>query len=551
MSTFTLSNVGIHKSIRIDITPGLTLLTGPNGCGKTTAINAIVRATDASSKTPVAARNEGYTPDGDTIAPTIGRVEGPGIMLRVGEKVTKTGAPTVQIVNTTTLHRIVTGDDLEAPAARDRIRLTAIMEALPIPATADNLAEIQGGLSILKQEQTNELIRSGQSILTAAKLVKDTANAKANELKTAAVRASAIADQSAATLASTVIPEVPTELVPYVGSDLDAIAASGHALGTVAATTRERANRRAELEVIRDSMGARPDVSEIFVVSTTTVLADLADQVAAAQAELDRLIGLHRAAQSDHKVASAALQAARLAAQEYDTRLSQLTAIDSLPTMDDADKTDADLAAARESYRLAREAKAAHESMVRAMAERNTLDATATAKRAEAEEAAAASKAIAAYVKTIPSLLGSILAARGLPGITVDADGRIYAIEGETRTLFDERSTGQRISTMLDIAMAANPSGIFPIDPGFLAQLQPSKRKALAETASARGLCVVSEWPTDDDSIGIRHLTGSEDSELWSAPDASDPLPPAPVAAPAESAKTSKPTPKLSDIFKI
>lgn len=576
---YRIVDTGPHEDIQITLRKGaINLFTGRNGAGKTSATNAIIRASGGDA--PVSVRRTGIDADGNPITVSHGTVEGPtangsGVLIRVGGKVTKGETPSIGLTNYGTLHVIVTGDDQETPKGRDARRLDAILTANPIPVDAELLTVLTGGQPILSDTAAANLIKSGLSVRVVADQLKDAMNARALTLEEARDAHKGAADAARSRAARLPQPEAMDPLLtPLLDLDLDELKTQGEVAKSAADTARAGANRRAELELLRETLGDRPDPTSLGVQFASATQdrddADVALHIASKElTELERLVALKRievvtlkgeANQKADMVAALYRRQAdiELAAVRWDDNRAKFSAIDSLPTTTQADEADAAYQDARTQWaraNQAQKAKAAAEAATKAINE-----ATQEAAQADREYTAKLEEAKAwrTYAKGTSSRLGKVFSMRGIANMTIGDDGRLYHVETDAdgvevrRELFDDRSFGQKVSTMLEVAAGL---GLFPLDPNFLFQLQPSKRRELAAKVHAAGAIVVSEWPTDDPEIGMLYFTGEEDDSaiMQAAPVSTAPMlthsaslePPARVEAPA-APKRKRPTLELT-----
>ena len=107
--TYTVKGAGPNEeTLHLQFVDGGNVFIGPNAAGKTTAINAIRRAGGDDSVKVAVNRESGVC-----------QVEGPGVVLRVGGRTSRTGSPIVELVDYGELHRLM--DPVgQTPATRSR-----------------------------------------------------------------------------------------------------------------------------------------------------------------------------------------------------------------------------------------------------------------------------------------------------------------------------------------------------------------------------------------------------------------------------------------------
>lgn len=555
---FDLTNVGGIASAHLELSPGLNLLTGRNGARKTICVNAITRAL-GDKKVPVA----------PTWGESVGYVNGPGVALRIGGKTTTTGETSVEMLDYGTLGDIV-DPGVDGAVAADKARIQAILSYCPIPVGVPQLTALLGGdLELLDEAQRETILAAGMPVLTVRDLLKKAGSAGGVEAES---RAKKLREQVQG------IQSQLGTLPPMTPPSDDALDPAGIRtqliqMGTNAKVLEEQVQRVSQLEIIRMSLGERPDLgvcvaaeaaaieeanrAEDHLDAANQVVKDLEKRLADAKAD-------QQAAKQRLEFAGAALRRAEeeklleeRRIQRWDASKAALGDLDTLPS---SAKLSEDLAELRTriSAEMALLEKTDATARARDLAterarQRAALEAQLEAAKANLEAEEATKAKYKALVAGLPRGVGECLRLAGIPNLTVvtegeDADRLFYAENGE-QSLFAERSFGQRVRTMLQIAYTANPSGVFPLHPTFLYHLEPLQRRELAVRATEMGLTVVSEWTSTGD-LGYLHLTGAEDSIVFNSDPVGTVLPEA-VSREPETEPTVETKPKLSLQLKL
>lgn len=533
--TFRIVDVGPHQALRITLRPGINCFVGQNGAGKTSALNAIVRASGGDA--PVSVRRIGYDAEGEPITAGYGTVEGPtltgsGILIRVASNVGKREAPIATLASYGNLHTIVDGDGKADPKVRDAARINAILTARPIPLDEELLNILTAGHQLMNPSAAALLIKRKTSILDVAEQLKAAVNDRALAAEKDAAQKKGAAEAARDRLARMPQPEpMDPNLIPFLEGDLEAIQKEGEELKSAADKAAGESLRRLELEELKGTLGERPDpaskdeeiarLQEVIqgdITRTQTAreeLAALEHQVTLKKIEIGNIESErshHTREMEEAKKERAKLE---LEASRYDSNLEKFSTIETLATPEQA----AQAAEAYQAIRIKYQRTAQALKAEKANADRREALALAEeeARQADADRQAKANEAQAwrAFSKGTSSRIGAAMALKGIPRLTIGDDGRLYHLEQaedgteKSRCLFDERSYGQKVDTMLEIGSSAGD--IFPLDPNFFFQLQPKKRLELAEKAKKHGYIIITEWPTDDPEIGILHFTGAEE----------------------------------------
>jgi ATPase subunit of ABC transporter with duplicated ATPase domains len=134
--TFKIENVGGIVRAELILKPGMNVLAGRNGAGKTSAMRAIVRAQGGGGELE---RRDGAER---------GVVEGPGVKLTVGKVVRTTGQAELSLAEATPLANLI-DPGLKDTEAAARARIRALIELIRVPvddAALDALSQGDAGL---------------------------------------------------------------------------------------------------------------------------------------------------------------------------------------------------------------------------------------------------------------------------------------------------------------------------------------------------------------------------------------------------------------------
>ena len=476
---YEIENVGGVKHASLRLQPGVSVLMGQNAAGKTSAMQAVVRA--QGGKVPLERR------DGTER----GTITGPGVVLQVRQVVKSTGEAELELADVGPLARLIDpGIKGTDAAARERIR--ALIELLDLAFDDDALRVLCGEAEDFSDWLRKEArIEAVDDLMVAAEKLRHRAHALAREDEEGA--AAAVAWKTSAA-------ERCARLLEELGG-LDALVdeTSGEAKEALDSAIRqhERAlaqcEARQELEArqgsIRATLGEKPPItaSTTRVIELETKYEDVLHDVDLARSELARAerelveVGVRL------EVARGDLDRAGKSAALWDEQDAILREPLTGPTPDEVRKLQAALV---ESARG--RAEKAHLS-----AEYREEEAAKAGFEREREAAEKKAKRYRELAAGIPQRLGEILQRAGAPGLTV-VDGRLHTLSnGDEPKDFEHRcSTGERVALALDVAATAYQGKVLPLDGAFWASLDPAHQEAFARLAKERDLYVLTEQPT-------------------------------------------------------
>lgn len=482
---YKLTNIGCIADLAIKLEPGVNILRGRNGAGKTTASNAIARATGAE----VSLEKRDGSPRGE--------VTGPGVTLKIGAATRQTGEPDVSLVDTGALGTLI-DPGVADPEAADRARLRALLRLVRLEVTREQVLTLAGGDEVIADAALAKIKdRHVSDLLRGAEQVREVAFELARALEAECERLSGVAETRAAEVAA-----IRTELGTIEGTEPEE---ARQALQDAAARHREltihheaRVALEAQQAEVRETLGDRPDAAAARAVADASAEAERAlaikvgkmrEELAAAQAEWD---AASRQTVSD----SATANRTDFAAAAWDRRREILDRVVEGPSRGDVNAAEHAMAAARAALEIAE--KAAQARAARALA------AEASTQHREKGEAAKAAREAAT---TVWDRLGDILADSPARDLRV-VDGRLEArVDGQWFDWASRMSHGQRVTAALRLVIAAFPGRALPLEDQFWLRLQPERKREFAEAVAAAGLYLVTEEPDDGD---LRCVSASE-----------------------------------------
>lgn len=497
---FTVENTGGVESAELILRAGVNILRGRNGVGKTSCIDAVVRASGGK----VAIQKKDGTEEG--------RVTGPGgVTLTIRSVVKTTGAAALELAEVGPLGRLIDPGlkDTKA-AARERVR--ALVELLGLGVDDSRLLALCGENAILFDEVSREVKdHATDNLLEASERLRHLIHAKARRHEDLEAVAEAevantleecrglLEDLEPAGLVESSVEDATRELEA-------AIRTHDRALGACEAREKLEAQQNA----IRDTVGDRPDTkaAEAALVAATAdeelerhklteardAVRELEDRAAAA--------GLHS------EFAAERLDQVRKALEKWTDQNEILERTPEGPARGDLEKLRDDLVGtATENLKRARlsadfkKREAAHNAAV-------------VAETAAAEK----SKALRDLAAGIPGKLGKLLAEAGAPGLTV-LEGRLHVIgaDGAPRDFEHRCSTGERVAAALAVAAEVYRGRVLSLSGDVWGALDPTNRRVFAEVARARDLCVLTEEP----AAGVLRLELAGGSETRATVEAS------------------------------
>lgn len=477
---FTIENTGGVERAELSLRPGVNVLKGRNGAGKTSAINAVVRASGGS--VPLQ-RKDGAE---------VGRVRGPGVSLKIKGVVKTTGHAELELADVGPLGRLIDPrlKDSKA-AARERVR--ALVELLGVRIDDEKLLELCNGDRMLFHDLTRAIDEAAiDDLLEASEKLRNLAHKRARAQEDLAAAAGAEVDNSLKEcrqiLADLGGPAGLSELSLEVANGSLEAEIRNHDRALAKCEAREALEEKQNR--IRETLGPEPDAAgaEAQVASKAAAYeiakgkaAELAEALQAAR------FAQERAARELENAASKRDETLE-AVETWQKQKTILEETPAGPTRADLEKIKAEgLEAARERLRVAgisqtfREREKAHDAAVMA--------------KEKAEDSAEAFRELAA---DIPAKLGKILASAGAPGLTV-SEGRLHVTteDGPPRDFEYRCSTGERARAALAVAAQVYKGRVLALDGEVWGNLDPANRAEFAAAAQECDLCVVTEEPAE------------------------------------------------------
>lgn len=466
----TLTDMGPHQTLVLELQPGINRLTGCNGAGKSEAIQATAVALGGDGKVE---HRDGA--EKGTVT------SGGAVLLRVGARQSKSGRPDVELADAGGLHQIV-DPGIKDPEKADAARVKAILSLVPVHVTLEMEHLLSGGDASLLPRS-----RDG-GILGVAEGIRRSANERAMEAeKSATVLEGEI--RAAIAFRDSITGE-ENEEDPQRMKEL---ASRRHEEATrLKVLAEQRAAQEEQIAEIRSTLGARPDVDaqDRQVVELFTKMSVIGEEVAKCQQALRVAEQRMQDLAAVYRESVTEFDRLRKAAKLWDTQHDLVEKPVVGPSREDADT----------AQHVARNASLAHEAAERGAKRRDVVKRIETL-MAERGKATAAAASLRDVAQSLSYRLGDILSKHGLAGVTIQ-EGRLLV---QDVRFADRMSLGQRVKFALDIYLLGAPGKVVPLDPGFWASLQPKVQREIHEHALKVGAYLVTEQPTDEDGVVVRH----------------------------------------------
>jgi DNA repair exonuclease SbcCD ATPase subunit len=471
--TYVITNVEGVKELTLELQPGVNLLTGENGAGKTSAIRAMTRA--AGDQGVTLEKRDGTKK---------GSVRGPGVVLSVGARTTTTGQPTVDLADYGCIGRLIE-PPVKGQKARDKARLQAIAEMYDFRATEEELLALSGGNEEIAGAVQGKKDGKEMTLLEAAEEARKMAHAVARDYETRRDESKGRIDGAKALLAKH--DEVTGDIMLLEEAEMQLEAAIKHA-AVIARSFEDAEKFRAEREKVKAGLVEVPDVAEIHARYKTKH-----EEVEAAISALDEM-------KAELMAIAAEGKAAKQMKEEADRQREILERpIDATNGQDvaDAQRKVEELKYQVELSRETEEVRRLKKELGSEAEQFNLLDGKADEMRELAQG--------------VPRVTSKLLEKRGLGDLVID-EGRLSVVDKDgVIQPFERLSQGQKAKVALDIACQAYPGKTVPVEPEFWLTLQPAFRKEFAKLAADKGLFVVTEEATDEPGVTLEHLTGNGD----------------------------------------
>lgn len=497
----TVENVGGIRHFVAELAAGVNVLTGQNGAGKTSTMNAVARLYGAEIPLEPRDGTDHGTVEDDR-----------GVRLVIKKVAKVTGVADVALAETGALADLIDGGGHKDPDARARSRIRALLRLTRLPVTDEAIATLAGDPEVaalaLREIRDNQI----DDLLAAAEKVRLAGHKLARESESGAEVANGRA------LAHDLHADEALRKVGGLDRLTDLPLADAEAqerdLGRRFEISRVSAKQRQELEAqqaeVRASLGTKPDPSRY-----DEDLAIRRDAIAANEARVaevqDLLRGLERKlAQEKEALAGVRedvrhLEQQRSAEEERLRKWARQAEILDRPvtgsTPAEVEKVGHALEAARDRTERARHSEDYERN--RAASAEAVQEATDKAKRAEI---------LRALATGVQERLGALLAGTDAQGLTVEG-GRLAVVEnGETLDFETRRSDGQRIRIALRIAARSYRGQVVPLDGRYWTQLDGNAQAEFAQIAAELGLSVITEQPTNGE-LAIAHVATEQPEE--------------------------------------
>lgn len=482
---YRIQDVGPIHEYELELRPGVNILRGRNGVGKSTATRAVAKTIGG---------DEGQLSVRD--GADEGIVEGPGVTLRIGHKMTTRGEPAVELDHYGALDRLI-DPRIKDPKARAKAEVEALLEFLDVRVDAEDIYRLASEEEQVAAAVEGLVVRSkGQvPILQAVLSIRQTAHALAREsekrLETEKARLQA--QEEALGDLGWEKGEVP-DWAEYPEEEMEELEAAHRQAEVQAARMRQAAEDRLALldrqRQVRETMGEEPDIKAAR------------QAVEKAQGEVERLKAELKAATER----LGELEERRGEVEGAHDRWKQAQEILEReaegPSMEEAADAESDAELAGEKLAKARERDRVKVVWDRLVGQRELVG----DRESEIRHFRAIAHGVASQTR-------QLLEGRGMPGLEIDPQKGITYAGEETEGLlrpWSDLSVGQRTRIALTIAaQRAEAQGwarVLPLDPGWWMSLQPERRQEIAEVAQEHELEILTEEPSDSDELSVEHL---------------------------------------------
>ncbi|MFO0898950.1 MAG: AAA family ATPase [Pirellulales bacterium] len=481
----SIKDVGPIKELMIDPKPGVTVLVGENGAGKSKALEAVDALTAGKTK---------LKPRDGSLG---GEVEGFGIRISVGHSNRRFGDPRFVALGEKLDVAALVEPGLKSPEANDAARIKALVGLTGVTADSAMFHELVGGQAEFERLVKKTSIALDDPVEMARRVKKD--------LEEAARLEQSHADHADGHA------KAKLESAKQFGDNLPAVdeaALQQGFRGAVATEARlqslaEQAKQTAiERQTAQDKLeAARKQYEGPAVGDARAELAEAERLVAAAQFAAVDAEQAFRKANEAHRSACVArdrkhdqlVEAERHAGlvAAWEKQLADTSAL--------AAPSDEALASAAEEVRKARQA--IEDSVVARKAQSLLEEAEAAAEKAKGHLVKATRLRDSA--KAIESVLSKLIAKAGckLTVVGTEKGPRLVTETDRGQTLFADLSDGQRWRMAMEIGLdtfqrmieaeGVKGTPIFPLPQRAWQDLNPANREPIAELAKERGVCIL------------------------------------------------------------
>lgn len=488
----SIKDVGPIKELIIDPKPGVTVLVGENGAGKSKALEAVDALTSGGGR---------LKPRDGTLG---GEVQGFGIRLSVGHSTRRFGDPEFVSLGDRLDVAGLVEPGLKSPEANDGQRIKYLVGLTGVTADAEAFHELVGGAEEFERLVKKTSIKPDDPVEMARLVKKDLEEASRLE-QSQADHAEGHA-QAKTESAKALGEEVP---------DLDPVALQQGFRGAVATEARlqseaEQAKQSAlDLQAAKEGYLAASKAYEgPTVAEAEAKVAEISKSVDTAQASVDAaraaLVAAEKALseaefevrgfRAERAAAQRELEAAKNAiavCEKWEKQIAEIKVV--APVSEEA------LASAAAEVATAR--KLIEDSVVAGKIKGLLEEAREAAEKAKGHQKKADHLRNAA--KAVESVLSKLIAKSGckLTVIGTEKGPRLVTETERGQTLYADLSDGQRWKMAMEIGLdtfqrmieAEGLKGvpIFPLPQRAWQDLNPANREPIAEMAKERGVCIL------------------------------------------------------------
>lgn len=477
-----IENVGPVAEFEADLSPGVTVLRGRHGCGKTTILRTVQLGVGGKpDRKP--AKSDGTPRGSATIA---------GKTLSITRVVREEGELTVDGLGELSLNELQ-GPRFDDPAVRDKRRINCLVRLAGVPADPSLFHECAGGREPFDVLVGAEAVKSDDLVEMAARIKRRfEKHAQDHEAK-----ASTHGERHAAERqqAEGVDVSAPDDAVELGGALQDAIAARAKIVEQVAAADRA-AIAVNEAQQRREKLPPAPDIAKLEQVLEEKARAHVAAEHVTAQARAALRMAEEAEATAHFAVNDAANEVSRARRElsvraELDRTIAEAADIDR-PSEADVRAAERAVADAQAALNLGARVRLAKQALTRAEEQAQLAK--------QAEQAAKSMRAAAAETGSV--LSNAIARIPGCPlRVAYDDDGNARLVTKTDRSeseLFDDLSDGQR--WRLSIEIAAAQGKLLVLDQAAWGELSDGTRTQIDAMARERG-CYILTAQADDGEL--------------------------------------------------
>lgn len=483
-----IDNVGGIRHAELVLKPGVNVLVGANGAGKTSAMQAIRRA--FGEKVPV-----------EKMDGTLeGRITVPGLVVKIGKIVKATGEAEMWVCDAGPVTRIIDpGIKGSEEAATARVR--ALVELLQPAFDAASLETLAGDAQIAAEVLSEYGENAFDNLADAAERTRLIAHRHARAAEAVAKSAAAVAsaaEQAAADALERAGGEDALVEIPVA----DAERAAEEATGALA-VAKEARRRRLALELqqneIRETVGEKPDPTRF-----DTDLQIRRDAMAASEErirELERKIAQERETMAGIRADGLQLAQRKTAEEDrlrtWERQSAVLAQVPEGPEEFEVERLELEAQRAAETRRAATVSAQVRTQLDQAKREKERC--------AAAAEYAERLRGIATTVFDRMAELPGLAERAGRFAISV---GRLY-VKDEHGNLHDfetRQSSGQKVRAVLEVAASVyGDNAVIGLEDRYWSDLDEERRAEFGAIAAANGLSVITCSATSG-ALGIEHV---------------------------------------------